>query len=86
MAKTVITLTRLYEKTVQIEIPSKFTEGKTKEEIRGFLHNNMDWQYELEGKIEKEFEQAEFEFQADCPGNRYDIYDKNEQHIYGGHL
>mgnify|MGYP003662677618 CR=1 FL=1 len=88
--KTIVTLTRLYAKTLEIEIDNTLLEGMDDEEISTYLMEDYDYGDEdiLFDKVEAE----QIDFPDDngyidgVDSDRYDIYDDNDKQTYGGHL
>ena len=82
MKKTSITLTRIYKKEVSFTLPSETTEGLTYNEITD-LFTSGDFEMP-DFLIEDEFNLAESELITG--GGRYDVYDEQGNHVWGGHL
>lgn len=83
MKKTIITFVRTYKKEVAFTLPSETTEGLSYNEITDLLTSG-DFQIP-DDYIEDEFESTEEEFIRDN-GGRYDVYDEQGNHVWGGHL
>lgn len=83
MKKTIITFVRTYKKEVAFTLPSETTEGLSYNEITDLLTSG-DFQIP-DDYIEDEFESTEEEFIRDS-GGRYDVYDEQGNHVWGGHL
>jgi len=82
--RTTVTLYRYFYKKVEFEIDSKETEGLTFKEIGNKLINEdivFDSEQVHDAPLES-FEDAPLGEETD----RFDIYDKEDNHIYGGHL
>jgi len=87
--KTIVTLKRFYYKEIEIEINNSMLAGKDDEEISEYLMDGYPY-YEKD----ELFDKASLEYLntggAETVGiedtDRYDIYDDNNNQIYGGHL
>ena len=81
--KATVTLYRYYYKKVVIPVNQEEIEGLTKEEI------GEKFQRESFGMTDDAIQDQPL-IGMDCTGNnesdRYDIYDDDNKHIYGGHL
>ena len=82
--KTIVTLKRFYYKEVEIEFPNSQLTNKSPEEIGDFIVNECTF----EAHREILFDDATLEYadEIEQDTDRYDIYDKDNNQIYGGHL
>ena len=89
--KTIITLTRVYKKEVQIVVDEELLKGKNEEQITDFLWN--EYNYPNEEELEDLFENTKFveisfneDSLSEADTDRYDIEDEEGNIIHGGHL
>ena len=86
--KTIVTLTRVFKKEVEIEIPKDLLKGMNEEQIHTFLME--EYVFEDEDKLFESAELVQIDFEEDslneADTDRFDIEDDNGKKIYGGHL
>ena len=81
--RATVTLYRYYYKSIEIEIDEEYLKGLTEEEIAVKLVGE-EIPYDAEAVQEAPIEETDAgeNYETD----RYDIYDEEGDHIYGGHL
>ena len=84
--KTIVTLTRGYYKEITVEVNPKLLEGKSEEEIAGFLIDEYEVLNEEELFEKEEYEEMTIEEESNVDTDRFDIYDEDGNRTYGGHL
>lgn len=88
--KTIVTLTRVYKKEVEIEIDNELLIGMDEEQIADYLFDDHEWDNDKEEAL---FDKAPFQDVSFYEGkidesvddDRFDIY-QDDKIIYGGHL
>ena len=81
--KVVLTLMRVYKKTVTVDVSDSRFDGLTDEEIQDILiEEGLRDDEEVVGEL---FANASLEEFDNVEGDRYDIYKDGEQ-TFGGHL